>query len=273
MKILLTGHRGYLGSALTYWLQKRNHQILGIDVKDHPNSNILQIRPQDFPDFNPDAIVNFAGISGVSACEADPEGAWNVNAEAPQRLASLWKSAKFIQASTATIYSDINSVYKQSKLDAEDYLKSDADDRDAHTYLCRFGTVFGVFEGITDHIRWDLPLHAMVRAAVRGEIVVENGSAVRPWLSIHRLVSTVTDLIETDLSSDIAYDVVQLHELAEYNFTFRQIAEQIASHIHTRIRYLPGASSEGYSLPLLNTGAEDLIGPQILNLHDVLRVK
>lgn len=263
MKILLTGHRGYLGSALTYWLQKRGHQILGIDVKDHPNSNILQIRPQDFPDFNPDVILNFAGISGVHACEAKPEDAWNVNAEAPQRLARLWKSARFIQASTATVYSDVDSVYKQSKFDAEEYLKADADDRDAHTIICRFGTVFGIFEGNTP--RWDLPLHAMVRDAVRkGEITVENGLATRPWLSIHRLVSTVTDLAETDF--DTPYDQVDLQELAEYNLNFIDIAKRIIQKLPAKIRYLPGGTSEGYSLPLLLTGGDDLIGPEILKV-------
>ena len=40
MKILITGHKGFVGRHFVKKLQKENHEIIGIDIKDESNPNV-----------------------------------------------------------------------------------------------------------------------------------------------------------------------------------------------------------------------------------------
>src|SRR5262245_3932154 len=270
MKVLLTGHRGYLGTNLLWHLEKNGHDILAIDCKDSPSSDIRFIRPTDFVlgaskgllnDYglwHPDVIVNFAGLSGVRACADSSDDAQFINAEGPARLAMLWGAPLFIQASTATVLSPDESVYRTSKLQAEENLKEVAHLRDGFTLICRFGTVFGLSPEVgLKNFRWDLPLHHMIRTAKHShKIELSNGDAVRPWLSIQRLCSVLMDLIENGLPGTGPDDEKRWHvlEFAEFNHPFRTIANLIQPHFDCAVHHLPGTESKGYSFKeLLNT--------------------
>ena len=88
MKILLTGHRGYIGSNLLKRLQ-RNNSVVGIDLKDgwdrdkYNNTQDLQTCKfnEEF-----DLIIHLAGKSGVRESLQDPEGYWMNNVEVSRRL-------------------------------------------------------------------------------------------------------------------------------------------------------------------------------------------
>ena len=60
MRIMLTGHRGFIGSALLNRL-KKNNQIIGFDVKDGMDQDLLHCEfKEEF-----DLIIHLAGRSGV----------------------------------------------------------------------------------------------------------------------------------------------------------------------------------------------------------------
>lgn len=270
-KIIVTGSEGYLGSALvaaiTAWHPE--HELLPLDILHSPLEDIRTFdRGLIAKKWEPDVVLNFAGLSGVAAC-ADHEGeAFQINADGPARLAIMFPQARFIQASTATLYSPIKSVYRDSKEAAEANLIDCAADREGPVYLCRFGTVFG--STWTKKIRWDLPLHAMVKDAVeKGEITVSNGNSSRPWLSIRRLVDIILAHIVNPTEGCHQYDY------AEYNCTFHEIAEVILTALPAtaRVNVTTPHGGDGYRFKDLLVGATPSMEDEIRDLAALLTPK
>ena len=75
MKILLTGHRGFIGSSLLKALNL-NHTVTGIDLQDG-----VDLLTCDFPNIDFDLIIHLAGRSGVRESLKDPAAYWMNNIE------------------------------------------------------------------------------------------------------------------------------------------------------------------------------------------------
>lgn len=256
-KIIVTGSEGYLGSAIVQALLARHpeHDILPLDSLNSPIEDIRTFdRSTIDRKWEPDVIFNFAGLSGVAACADHESEAFEINADGPARLAIMFPGARFVQASTATLYSPIPSVYRDSKQQAEANLIDCASDREGPIYLCRFGTVFG--STWTKKIRWDLPLHKMVKDAVEtGIVTVSSGLSTRPWLSIRRLVDVVLSL---GLGDGSILEPLTL-DFAEYNLTFDEIAARILTVVpNSNLITLTPAGPSGYKIEkLLDTSSSD----------------
>ena len=88
MHIMLTGHRGFIGSTLLRKLTKE-HSVVGFDLKDGWDRDNLN-NSQDLltcefkEEF--DLIIHLAGKSGVRESINDPAGYWRNNVEASKRL-------------------------------------------------------------------------------------------------------------------------------------------------------------------------------------------
>lgn len=117
MKILLTGHRGYIGSNLLNRLQ-RNNSVVGIDLKDgwdrdrYNNTQDLQTCKfnEEF-----DLIIHLAGKSGVRESLQDPEGYWMNNVEVSRRLFERYQHTRIIYASSSSAYEPDLNPYAASK--------------------------------------------------------------------------------------------------------------------------------------------------------------
>ena len=72
MKILLTGHKGFIGSALLKRLQK-NNQVIGIDLKDGWNrdklNNTQDLLTCEFKE-EFDLIIHLAGKRSVECMQS-----------------------------------------------------------------------------------------------------------------------------------------------------------------------------------------------------------
>lgn len=144
---------------------------------------------QAISDWKPDAIVNFAGISGESSSKKDVDKAWDVNAFAPVRLRRAVPWVLFIQASTCSIYDTAShkSTYAEAKRVAETELLAIGKE---DLILPRFGTVFGISPA--GRTRWDLPIHRMIFEAVdKGEIQIPREEMRRPWTLICDLMDVI----------------------------------------------------------------------------------
>src|SRR5688572_4423041 len=111
MNVLITGDRGYVGSALRRRFEGDSRfKVEGADVRspgqgqditkwDCVGASVYGPAPSE----GPDLIFNLAGLSGEGQCRADEGRAFDVNAEAPFKLRKLWPKAIFVQASSASV--------------------------------------------------------------------------------------------------------------------------------------------------------------------------
>lgn len=113
MKILITGHKGFVGSYLT----KRIKNYIGIDIKE--GNDILSCHLPDA-----DIVIHLAAEPGVVKSMKSPITNANTNIMGTLRLIQRYKDAKFIFASSGgTIQESIESPYGLSKYVCEEYIK------------------------------------------------------------------------------------------------------------------------------------------------------
>lgn len=109
MKILLTGHRGYIGTRLYERLTSDEHIVVGLDILDGNDLNTCDIN------FDVDLVIHLAGKSGVRDSFNDPGSYWLNNVEASRRLFGRYKSTRIMYASSSTVYEPTLNPYANSK--------------------------------------------------------------------------------------------------------------------------------------------------------------
>jgi len=128
MKILVTGHRGYIGTHLI-----KKIDAIGLDIKD--GNDILTC---ELPDA--DVVIHLAAQPGVIKSMEDPFETVRTNILGTVRLAEKYKDRKFIFASTGGAIQDtIPSPYGLSKYSAEEFVKLLFNDY----VILRFANVYG----------------------------------------------------------------------------------------------------------------------------------
>ncbi len=110
MKIIVTGSTGMLGRSLVSLGRKLGHEITGIarnnadirlDLTDRDAVTSAIVRE------NPDAVINAAAMIEFAKCEADPDAAFAINAEAVLTLRNVCdqSGARLIHISTDQFFS------------------------------------------------------------------------------------------------------------------------------------------------------------------------
>ena len=115
--IWLTGYKGLLGSEIFNILTKNNIEFLYSDV----DLDLLDLDKLLTITNNMDisCIINCVGLSSISACEEDPEKAYNLNVTTIQNLVEVAKSknAKIIHICTESVfYGDKYDSYTEEDL-------------------------------------------------------------------------------------------------------------------------------------------------------------
>ena len=117
MRIMLTGHRGFIGSTLLQRL-KKNNQVIGFDLKDGWDRDKLT-NSQDLFDCDLkeefDLIIHLAGKSGVRQSMNDPGGYWINNVEVSKRLFQKYSHVRVLYASSSSQYEPHLNPYAASK--------------------------------------------------------------------------------------------------------------------------------------------------------------
>ena len=141
MNILLTGHKGFIGSALFYRLQKSGHTVHGIDKEDGWDRDKLYSKQDllncDFPTDDFDLVIHLAGKSGVRESIKDPAGYWMNNIEASRRLFERYPDTRILYASSSSAYEPDLNPYAASK-----YVLEELAARYPNTLGMRFHTVY-----------------------------------------------------------------------------------------------------------------------------------
>lgn len=129
MRILITGHTGFIGSNLSKRLSN-THEVFGLDITE--GQDILNCSL----DFDVDLVIHLAGIGGVRESLADPQKYWNTNVEGTKRILNHFKDVRVLVAGSSSGYEPHLNPYAASK-NVIEYIE--------HPNVCfmRFHTVYG----------------------------------------------------------------------------------------------------------------------------------
>jgi nucleoside-diphosphate-sugar epimerase len=206
MRVLLTGHQGYLGTVMAPVLEAAGHEVTGLDSGlfadcvlgpepvDPPGRRVdLRDVPAGLLD-GFDAVIHLAALSNDPLGALAPELTYAINHTASVRLARLARDAgvrRFLYASTCSVYGASGgddlldedaplrpvTPYAESKVRVEDELAELADD-DFSPVSMRNATAFGFSPRLrADIVLNNLVAHAHLTGVVR---VLSDGTPWRP---------------------------------------------------------------------------------------------
>lgn len=225
MKVLVTGHLGYVGTVLTPMLAEAGHHVIGLDCGYYRDSIIGHLTAagvsrqivKDMRDVDRDDVEGCDAVVHLAALSNDPTGDLNpglteaINLRSSQRLAELAKAAgvrRFLFASSCSIYGQSRAAaltedsamnpltaYARSKVEFEKTLTALADDRFSPLSL-RNATAYG----FSPRLRVDLVVNNLVGSAVTsGEVrLLSDGTACRPLLHVEDMSRAFVAALSAD---------------------------------------------------------------------------
>lgn len=268
MKVLITGHDGYIGSVLAPLAQAAGHEVVGLDsglfrhcVFGDASTpmpalelDIRRVEVEDLRGF--DAIIHLAGISNDPVGDLSPRCTYDINHVASVRLARLAKQAhipRFLFSSSCSLYGSagegyvdesagFNPVtpYGASKIMVEQDVSLLADDAFSPTFL-RNATVYGV----SPRLRADLVVNNLTGFAfLQGEVLLKSdGTPWRPLIHVEDVSHAFLACLEAprEVVHNEAFNIGDTRE----NYQIRRVAEIVRGIVPgSRVAYGEGAGAD-----------------------------
>jgi nucleoside-diphosphate-sugar epimerase len=268
VRVLVTGHQGYIGVVLVPMLQAAGHEVAGLDagffeectfgpepaVIPQLRKDLREVTESDLEGYG--AVLHLAGISNDPLGDLNPECTFEINYRASVRLAQLSKQAgvkRFVFSSSCSTYgaagddfldeqAAFNPVtpYGISKVRVEQEVAPLADATFSPTFL-RNATAYGV----SCRLRADLVLNNLVGwAFTTGRVFLKSdGSAWRPIVHIEDIARAFCAVLEAprDTVHNQAFNV----GITEENYRVRELAEIVRETVpNCTIEYAEGAGAD-----------------------------
>jgi nucleoside-diphosphate-sugar epimerase len=261
LRVLVTGHNGYIGTVLVPMLHRAGHEVTGLDNYLYEGCTFGEDVP-DVPSFRMDArdvtaaqlegfdaVLHLAAISNDPVGDLNPETTYEINHRAAFHVAAESKKAgvsRFVFSSSCSLYgragdefldeeAAFNPVtpYGQSKVMAEKDMRTLADAEFTPVYL-RNATAYG----LSPRLRGDLVVNNLVGYAVTtGEVLIKSdGTPWRPLVHIEDISRAFLAVLHAprEVVHDRAFNVGATTE----NYRISEVAEIVQEVIPgSRITY------------------------------------
>jgi nucleoside-diphosphate-sugar epimerase len=269
MRVLVTGHHGYIGSVAAPMLQEAGHDVTGLDTFFYEGCDLgddvfaFPTLRMDIRDISTDVLEGYDGIVHLAALSNDPLGELDeeltreINFRGTVELARKAREAgvrRFVFASSCSMYGAAATdelvteeaplrpltAYAESKVRAEEALSELADSDFAPIFM-RNATAYGA----SPRVRLDVVLNNLAAwAFTTGKVLImSDGTPWRPLVHVRDITAAAGAALVAPIAlvRNEAFNVGANDE----NYRVRDLAEIVRETVSgSRVEYATGASPD-----------------------------
>jgi len=269
MKVLLTGHKGYIGALAGPMLRSAGHDVIGVDTDlfagcdlGKPDGEEIQGLRKDIRNLaiedlaGMEAVVHLAALSNDALGNLESDLTYDINHRASVRLAEIAKQAgvsRFVFSSSCSTYgaagddfldetAPLNPVtaYGESKIFVERDVSRLAD-RNFSPVFMRNATAYGA----SPRLRLDVVLNDFVASAlITGRVLIKSdGTPWRPIVHIRDIIGAI--ICALDAPRDVIHNQIFNVGRTEENYRVSELAEMVTRVVPgSNLEYAPGGGPD-----------------------------